>query len=122
MCNNCTNCKELCVYGTQVACLICQQCKVRCSFLDWRRKHKNEEIDSEEDEELTPKKPRSEVSKLSGTKPTVEISGSNLAANRLPVTEMVGLLRELVEGSMTLRKLHGVWLGSGPRYISRMRS
>jgi hypothetical protein len=50
MCDNCTSQIELCVYRSWVACLICQQRKVRCSFLDARRKRKNEEINSEEDE------------------------------------------------------------------------
>jgi hypothetical protein len=73
--------------------------------LEGRRKRKNDEIDSKEDEEPTRKKPRCGVSKPLGTKPTVEISASNLAANRSPVTEMVGLLRELVEGVHDLTKV-----------------
>jgi hypothetical protein len=101
----CKSHKELCVYGSRIACQICNQCKVRCSFLDGRRKRKNDEIDSEEDEEPTPKKPRSGVSKPSDIKLTVEISGPSLAANGSPVIEMVGLLWELVEGVRDLTKV-----------------
>jgi hypothetical protein len=134
MCDNCTSRKELCIYGSRVACLICQQRKARCSFLDARHKHKNDEVDSEEEKEPTPKKPRSGVSKPSGSIPTVEISGSTLAANRSPVIEMVGLLRELVEGVRDLTKvtwgLAGlgtqiyqqnaklVWLGERQSYLA----
>jgi hypothetical protein len=101
----CVSRKELCVYGSRVACKLCQQRKVRCSFLDWKRKRQNEEIDSEEDEEPTPKKPRTGGSKPSGSKPMVEISGSALSSNNSPVSEMVGLLRELVEGVRELTKV-----------------
>jgi hypothetical protein len=119
MCDNCISRKELCVYGSRVACLICQQRKVRCSFLDWRRKRKSDEIDSEEDEEPTPKKSRSGGSKPSGTKPTVEISGSTLAANRSPVSEMVGLLRELVEGVRDLTKVTRGLAGLGQQMFHK---
>jgi hypothetical protein len=54
----CKNRKDLCVYGSRTACQICKERKVRCSFLDVKRKRKDAEIDSEEDEEPTPKKPR----------------------------------------------------------------
>jgi hypothetical protein len=84
---------------------ICQQWAVRCLFLDWKRKHQNEEIDSEEDEEPTPKKPRNEGSKPSGPEPSVEITGLALGVNKSPVTKMVGLLRELVEGVRELTKV-----------------
>jgi hypothetical protein len=89
-----------------VACKICQQRKVRCSFLDWKRKRQNEEIESEEDEdEPTLKRPKTGGFRPSGSKPSVEISGSALGVNSSPVTEMVGLLRELVEGVRDLTKV-----------------
>jgi hypothetical protein len=92
----CKSRQDLCVYGSRVACQTCQQRKVRCSFLDAKRKRKEEEINSEEDEEPTPKKPRNVPSKPTGTKPVVEISGPSLATGGSPILEMVGLLRELV--------------------------
>jgi hypothetical protein len=102
----CKSRKDLCVYGSGVACQICKERKVRCSFLEWRRKRKNEEVDSEEDEgEPTPKKLRNGGSKPSGSKPSVEITSSALGANKSPVTEMVGLLQELVEGVRDLTKV-----------------
>jgi hypothetical protein len=104
-CDMCVSRKDLCIYGSQLACLTCNQRKVWCSFLDAKRKHKDEEIDSEEDEELTPKKPRSGPLKLLAVKPTVEISGPSLATSGLPIIEMVGLLRELVEGVRELTKV-----------------
>jgi hypothetical protein len=105
MCDNCTSRKELCVYGSQVAFQICNHRKVRCSFLDGRWKGKNEEIDSEEEEEPMPKKAKVGGSLPSGSRPTVVISGPSQAANKQPVTEMVGLLRELVEGVRELTKV-----------------
>jgi hypothetical protein len=83
--------------------MTCQQRKVRCSFLDTKRKRKDEEINSEEDEEPVPKWPKNGGSKLSGAQPSVEIPGPSLAA-RQPVIEMVGLLRELVEEVRELKK------------------
>jgi hypothetical protein len=103
MCNNCTSHKELCIYGSRIACQICNQRKVR--FLDGRQKWKNEEVDSDDEEEPTPKKGKVGGSKPSGTKPTVVISGPSQAASKSPVTEMVGLLRELVEGLQDLMKV-----------------
>jgi hypothetical protein len=100
----CKSRRDLCVYGSRTACHTCQQRKVRCLFLDVKRKRKDAEIDSEEDEEPTPKKPRSGVSKLSAVKPTVEISGPSQAAKQ-PINEMVGLLRELVEEVRELKKI-----------------
>jgi hypothetical protein len=104
MCDMCVSRKELCVYGSRVACLICQQQKVRCSFLDWKRKCKNEEIDSKEDEELIPKRPKAGGSKPLGPQLTVLIPGPSQAAKQ-PINEMVGLLRELVEGVRELMKV-----------------
>jgi hypothetical protein len=95
-----------------VACLICQQCKVRCLFLDWKSKRKNEEIDSKEDEELTLKRLKPGVSKPSGPQPTVLIPGPSQAAKQL-VNEMVVLLRELVEGVRELTKVTGGVSGLG---------
>jgi hypothetical protein len=71
--------------------------------LDAKRKRKDEEINSEEDEEPAPKWPKTGGSKPSGAQPSVEIPGPSLAA-RQPVIEMVGLLRELVEEVRELRK------------------
>jgi hypothetical protein len=104
MCDTCVNRKELCMYGSRVACLICQQWKVRCSFLDWKRKHKKEEIDSEEDEELTLKRLKAGGSKPSCLQPTVLILGPSQAAKQ-PVSKMVVLLWELVEGVWELTKV-----------------
>jgi hypothetical protein len=59
-------------------------------------KRKDEEVNSEEDEDPAPKRPRSGPLKPSAIKPTVEISGPSLATSGSPVIEMVGLLRELV--------------------------
>jgi hypothetical protein len=101
----CKSRKDLCVYGSRIACQICNQCKVRCSFLGGVRKRKSHEIDSKEDEEPTRKKLRSGVFKPSAIKPTAEISGPRLAANGSLVIEMVGLLRELVEGVRELMKV-----------------
>jgi hypothetical protein len=101
----CVSREDLCVYGSRTACLTCNQRKVRCLFLDAKRKHKDAEIDSEEDEEPTPKKPRGGAYKPSAVKPTVEISGPSLAASGLPVVDMVGLLWELVEGVRELTKV-----------------
>jgi hypothetical protein len=101
----CKSRKDLCIYSSRIACQICNQCKIRCSFLDGRWKRKNNEIDSKEDEEPTPKKPRSGVSKLLAMKPIVKISGPILATNGSLVIEMVGLLRELVEGVQDLMKV-----------------
>jgi hypothetical protein len=100
----CKSRKDLCVYGSRIACQICNQRKVRCSFLGGIRKCKNNEIDSEEDEESTPKKPRVGGSKLSGSQPTVVIPGPSQAAKQ-PVNKMVVLLRELVEGVRELTKV-----------------
>jgi hypothetical protein len=100
----CKNRKDLCVYGSRTACQICKERKVRCSFLDIKRKRKDAEIDSEEDEEPTPKRPRGGAYKPSAMKPTVEISGPSLATQQ-PMNEMVGLLRELVEEVRELRKI-----------------
>jgi hypothetical protein len=33
-CDMCKSCKDLCVYGSRVACQVYKECKVRCSFLD----------------------------------------------------------------------------------------
>jgi hypothetical protein len=104
MCDNCTSRKDPCVYASRVACQICQHWKVRCSFLDARRKRKNEEVDSD-DNEPTPKKPKVGVSKPSGSQPTVVISGPSQAVKQQPVTEMVGILRELVEEVRGLTKV-----------------
>jgi hypothetical protein len=104
MCNHCVSRKELCVYGSRTACKMCSQRKVRCSFLDERRKRRNE-IDSEEDGEPAPKKPRNEVTRPSGPKPTVDIPVPLFPPNNSPITEMVGLLRELVEGVRDLTKV-----------------
>jgi hypothetical protein len=60
-----------------------------------KRKRKDE-IDSEEDEEPTPKKLRNTPLKPSAVKPTVEISGPSMTTGGSPILEMVGLLRELV--------------------------
>jgi hypothetical protein len=103
-CDMCISHKDLCVYGSRTACQTSNQRKVRCLFLDVKRKHKDTEIDSD-DEEPTPKKPRDGVSKPSAVKPTVEISGPSLATSGWPVVEMVGLLRELVEGVRELTKV-----------------
>jgi hypothetical protein len=84
---------------------MCSTRKVRCSFLDDRRKRKNDEVDSEGDEEPTPKKPKVAISRPSGPKPTVNISGPTLAANQSPVAEMVTLLRELVGEVRELTKV-----------------
>jgi hypothetical protein len=74
-----------------------------------KRKRKEEEINSEEDEEPTPKKPRNGPLKPSATKPTVEISGPSSTTGGSPVLEMVGLLRELVgEVREVKRALRGV--------------
>jgi hypothetical protein len=100
----CKSRKDLCIYGSWVACQTCNQRKVRCSFLGGIRKRKNDKIDSEEDEELTPKKTRVGGSKPSGSQPTVEIPGPSQAAKQL-VNEMVVLLRELVEGVQELTKV-----------------
>jgi hypothetical protein len=100
----CKSRKDLCIYGSQVACQTCNQRKVRCSFLDAKRKRKDTEIELD-DEEPTPKKPRSGVSKPSAVKPTVEISGPSVATSGSPVAEMVGILRELVEGVRELTKV-----------------
>jgi hypothetical protein len=100
----CKSRRDLCVYGSRTACHTCQQRKVRCSFLDVKRKCKDAEIDSEEDEEPTPKKLRSGVSKPSAVKLTVEISGPSHAAKQ-PINEMVGHLRELVEEVRELKKI-----------------
>jgi hypothetical protein len=99
----CVSRKDLCVYGSRVACLMCNQRKVWCSFLDAKRKRKDAEIDSEEDEEPTPKRPKNGGLKPSGAQPSVDILGPSLAA-RQPVIEMVGLLRELVEEVWELKK------------------
>jgi hypothetical protein len=92
----CVSRRDLCVYGSRTACQTCNQRKVRCLFLDAKRKHKDEEIDSEEDEEPTPKFPKTGGSKLSGPLPSVVIAGPSLAAKQL-INEMVRLLQELVE-------------------------
>jgi hypothetical protein len=97
-----------------------------------KRKLKDE-IDSEEDGEPTPKKPRNGPLKPSGSQPTVEVPGPSLAA-RQPVIEMVGLLRELVEEVRELKKairgVYGlgaqiyqqnvklVWLGEHQSYLA----
>jgi hypothetical protein len=86
--------KDLCVYGTRTACKICNERKVRCSFLAKRKR--KEEVDSEEDEEPAPKKPRNTPLKPSAVKPVVEISGPSSATVGSPIVDMVGLLRELV--------------------------
>jgi hypothetical protein len=65
----------------------------------------HDEVDSEEDEEPTPKKPRSGVSKPSGSKPTVDISGPSQATSQSPVSEMVTLLRELAGEVRELMKV-----------------
>jgi hypothetical protein len=104
MCDMCVSRRDLCVYGSRVACLICQQRKVQCSFLDWKRKRKNDEINSEEDDEPTPKRPKPGVSKPLGPQPTVLIPGPSKAVKQ-PVNEMVVLLRELVEGVWELTKV-----------------
>jgi hypothetical protein len=100
MCKN----RQNSVYGSRTACQICKERKVRCSFLDVKRKCKDAEIDSEEDEEPTPKKPRGGAYKPLGVKPTVEISGPSLATQQL-MNKMVRLLRELVEEVQELRKI-----------------
>jgi hypothetical protein len=64
-CDMCVTRKDLCIYGSRVACLMCNERKVRCSFLDAKRKRRDEKIDSEADEEPTPKWP-----KTGGTKPS----------------------------------------------------
>jgi hypothetical protein len=73
--------------------------------LDAKRKRKDTEIKSDEDEEPTPKKPRSGPLKPLAVRPTVEIPGPSLATSGLLVIEMVGLLRELVEGVRELTKV-----------------
>jgi hypothetical protein len=103
----CVSRKDLCVYGSRTACQTCNQRKVRCSFLDVKRKRKDAEIDSEEDEEPTPKRPKTGGSKPSGPQPSVVISGPSLAAKQ-PINEMVGLLRELVEEVRELTKVSGL--------------
>jgi hypothetical protein len=104
MCDNCTNRKELCILGSRVACQICNHRKVQCSFLDRRRKRKNEEIDSK-DEEPTPKKAKVGGSKPVGSKPTVVILGPSRVADVQPTTETVELLRELVSGVRDFTKV-----------------
>jgi hypothetical protein len=104
MCDNCKNRKELCILGSRVACQICNQRKVRCSFLDRRHKCKEEEIDSE-DEKLTPKKAKVGGSKPLGSRPTVVISGSSRVADVERTSETVELLRELVSGVWDLIKV-----------------
>jgi hypothetical protein len=99
----CKSRKDLCVYGSPIACQICNQRKVRCSFLDVKRKRKDAEIESD-DEEPTLKKPRVVVSRLSGSQPTVVIPGPSQAAKQ-PVNEMVVLLQDLVEGVRELTKV-----------------
>jgi hypothetical protein len=73
--------------------------------LDARWKRKNEEINSKEDEELTPKKPKVGGSKPSGSQLMVVILGPSQAVKQQPVTEMVGLLWELVEEVRELTKV-----------------
>jgi hypothetical protein len=103
----CKTRKDLCVYGTWTACKICNERKVRCSFLAKRKR--KDEIDSEDDEEPTPKKPRNAPLKPSAVKPTVEISGPSLTTGGSPILEMVGLLRELVgEVREVKRAIRGV--------------
>jgi hypothetical protein len=105
----CKSCQDLCVYGSRVVCQTCQHRKVRCSFLDAKRKSEEEEINSEEDEEPAPKKPRSGPSKPSGSKPVVEIPALSVATSGSPILEMVGLLRELVrEVREVKRAIRGV--------------
>ena len=99
--------KDLCVYGTRTACKICNERKVRCSFLAKRKR--KEEVDSEEDEEPAPKKPRNTPLKPSASKPVVEISGPSSATVGSPIVDMVGLLRELVgEVREVKRAIRGV--------------
>jgi hypothetical protein len=107
----CKSRQDLCVYGSRVACQTCQHRKVRCSFLDAKRKHKEEEINSEEDEEPTPKKPRNGPLKPSAIKPTVEISGPSLTKGGSPILEMVGLLWELVGEVREVKR--AIWGVSG---------
>jgi hypothetical protein len=102
-CDMCKSRKDLCVYGSRVAFQVCKERKVRCSFLDAKRKCKDAEIESD-DEEPTPKKPRVGGSKPSGSQPMVVILGPSQAAKQ-PVNEMVVLLRELVEGVRELTKV-----------------
>jgi hypothetical protein len=104
MCDMCVSRKDLCVYGSRVACLICQQRNVRCSFLNWKQKRKDEEVDSEEEEELTPKRPKTGGFKPLGPQPMVVIPGLSQAGTQL-VNEMVVLLRDLVEGVRELVKV-----------------
>jgi hypothetical protein len=120
MCDMCVSRVDLCVYGSRVACLICQQHKVRCLFLNWKWKGKDEEVDSEEEEEPTLKRPKTGGFKPSGLKPsglkpsglqpTVVIPGPSQAGTQ-PVNEMVVILWELVEGVWELTKV--TWGVSG---------
>jgi hypothetical protein len=87
--------------------------------LNGRRKRKNEEIDSKEEEEPTPKKPKVGGSKPSGSRLTVIISGTSQAANQSPVSEMVGLLRELVEGVQDLTKVTRGLAGIGQQMFQQ---
>jgi hypothetical protein len=91
----CKSRKDLCVCGSRTACQICKERKVRCSFLV-KRKRKDAETESDEEGEPTLKRPRSGVTKPSGSQPTVEIPGPSLAAKQ-PMNEMARLLWELVE-------------------------
>jgi hypothetical protein len=120
MCDHCTSRKDLCIYSSRIACQICNQRKVRGSFLDGRWKQKNEEIDSkEEEEEPTPKNAKVGGAKLSGSRPMVMILGSSQATNKSPVTEMVGLLRELVEGVQDLTKVSRGLAGLGKQIFQQ---
>jgi hypothetical protein len=119
MCESCKSRKELCVYGSRTACQICNQRKVRWLFLDAKRKHKNDEVDSEEEKEPMPKKVKVGGAKPSDSRSMVEISGSVQAANRSPVTDMVGLLRELVEGVRDLKQVTRGLAGLGQQIFQQ---
>jgi hypothetical protein len=85
----------------------------------WEAETKNEEIDSDDEEEPMPKKAKVRGSKPSGTKPTVVISWPSQAASKLPVTEMVGLLRELVQGVQDLTKVTRGLAGLGQQIFQQ---
>jgi hypothetical protein len=95
MCDNCISQGMYCVLGCRVACRACNQHKV-CSFLDGKRKHKGEEIVSE-DGELGPKKAKVLGTRPSGSKPKVEVLvGLSGVVDPQPISKMTELLQEVI--------------------------
>jgi hypothetical protein len=80
--------------------------------LDGRRKGKNEEVVSE-DEEPTPKKAKVTGSRPSGSKPEVVISGPSRSTDMQSGNETVELLRELVSKVRELAKVTRSLAGVG---------